>query len=425
MKPMDIFVGIDWGDKTHTVCVVNSEKEVLLEQEVAHDGDAVMAFVESVMALAGGEAHRVVAAMEAPRGTMVESLLERGVVAYHINPKQLDRLRDRHSVAGAKDDDLDAFVLATSMITDINLFRKIDMPSTQLLKLQALTRAHQSLTHEVVALGNQGRNHLRAFYPQLIGLGTWHQEPWMWDIFEVAPTPESTGRLRLATVRAILKRHKIRRHTAAEVVSALRATPLPLAPGVAEAGSQRVLMSLPVHRAALQQLKLCDKKIKELLEAKPSEEGEVSPDNMQHDAAILLSLPGIGFRVCAVLLSEAPTVLRERNYNDFRSLAGSAPVSRRTGGRKNRPQVSQRRACNPRLREATYHWARVAAQCEPRAKKHYTDLRSKGHSHGRAVRGVSDRLFKVMMSMLSRNEFYDAARRHRSDALDHNAQKAA
>ncbi len=30
---------------------------------------------------------------------------------YSINPKQLDRFRDRHSVSGAKDDDLDAYVL--------------------------------------------------------------------------------------------------------------------------------------------------------------------------------------------------------------------------------------------------------------------------------------------------------------------------
>jgi len=37
-------------------------------------------------------------------------------------PKQLDRFRDRHSPAGAKDDGRDAFVLADSLRTDPSSF---------------------------------------------------------------------------------------------------------------------------------------------------------------------------------------------------------------------------------------------------------------------------------------------------------------
>ena len=41
-----------------------------------------------------------------------DSLLDRGFAMNAINPKQLDRLRDRISVAGAKDDRRDARVAA-------------------------------------------------------------------------------------------------------------------------------------------------------------------------------------------------------------------------------------------------------------------------------------------------------------------------
>jgi hypothetical protein len=41
-------------------------------------------------------------------------LVERGFQVYAINPKQLDRFRDRYSMSGAKDDRRDAFVLADS-----------------------------------------------------------------------------------------------------------------------------------------------------------------------------------------------------------------------------------------------------------------------------------------------------------------------
>ena len=41
-------------------------------------------------------------AIEMTQGPAVEALLERGFCVYGINPKQLDRFRDRFTVAGAK-----------------------------------------------------------------------------------------------------------------------------------------------------------------------------------------------------------------------------------------------------------------------------------------------------------------------------------
>jgi hypothetical protein len=66
-----------------------------------------------------------------------------------------------------------------------------------------------------------------------------------------------------------------------------------------------------------------------------------------------------------------------------------------------------RKACNPRLRNATYHWARVAAQCDPIWRARYAALRARGHSHGRACRGVADRLLNVAIAMLKTRTLYD------------------
>ena len=54
-------------------------------------------------------------AIEVPRGPLVESLMERGLAVHAINPKQLDRFRDRISPAGAKDDRRNAWVLAAAL----------------------------------------------------------------------------------------------------------------------------------------------------------------------------------------------------------------------------------------------------------------------------------------------------------------------
>ena len=391
-----LFLGIDWGSKVHAVCVADGTGKVLLRTEVAHRGTDVLSFVKELEQLSRGEP--VIAAMEAPHGVMVEVLLERGIECYSINPKQLDRFRDRHSCSGAKDDPLDAYVLARSLCTDLNLFRKISIPTAEALALSALNRSYEGLTEQVLALSNQICDQLVRYFPQLVELGDWHQEPWLWKLFEAAPTPARAPKLSRQKLEKILKDHRIRRHEAASVLQSLREKPLPVAAGVADAAATRIRLLLPVLRVAHQQRRECSQQMKELL-ARLTKEPE-SPEETHHDAALLLSLPGIGVHNGAVMLVEASQALQQRDYQALRRLAGVAPVSKRTGGRHKRPLVTRRHACNHRLREATYHWGRVASQTDPRTREHYAQLRASGHSHGRAIRGVLDRLLKVLCAML-------------------------
>jgi predicted NBD/HSP70 family sugar kinase len=127
-----LFVGIDWGEETCQVCVTDREGKVLKEWATEHSGDGFEKLFERLLEIASAPAEAVAVAIEMPRGALVEGLLERGFTVYSINPKQLDRFRDRYSPAGAKDDRRDAFVLAETLRTDGPLYRKLhqDDPTT-------------------------------------------------------------------------------------------------------------------------------------------------------------------------------------------------------------------------------------------------------------------------------------------------------
>jgi transposase len=406
-----IYVGIDWGARVHAVCVLGPNRERLLEQEVNHDGAAVRKFIEKALEFVDGDASRIVAAMEAPRGTMVEALLDRGAQVFSISPKQLERFRDRYSPAGAKDDALDAYVIADTLLSDRKLYRRIQLPEPELIRLRQLSRTYDSLTAQVQALGSQVVEQLNRYYPQLLRLSDgWHETAWLWALFDVAPTPQHAASLHQSVIKKLLKSHRIRRYTHTELLAELRKEPLHVAPGVVEAAAEHVATLLPILRVVHQQRRACSAQMEKLLE-QASEPGDDNPERMHRDAALLLSLPGIGIHNGAAMLAEASTALQERDYQSLRKLCGVAPVSKRTGGRRSRPQVSLRRACSPRLREATYHWSRVASQHDAHTKAHYATLRSKGHTHGRALRGVADRLLKLLISMLTSGEPYDPARR--------------
>ena len=65
--------------------------------------------------------------IEVAWGALVETLVESGFSLFSINPKQIDRFRDRFTVAGAKDDARDALVLASSLLTDKQSYKRLDI----------------------------------------------------------------------------------------------------------------------------------------------------------------------------------------------------------------------------------------------------------------------------------------------------------
>ena len=144
----DWFVGIDWGAETHQICVLDRDRRQVGERVVDHDGASLAQLADWLWTLSAGQPQRVAVAIEVPRGAIVEGLVERGFHVFAINPKQLARFRDRHTMSGAKDDRRDAFVLADSVRTDQPSFRRVHLDAPQLLLLRELSRAEETLLEE-------------------------------------------------------------------------------------------------------------------------------------------------------------------------------------------------------------------------------------------------------------------------------------
>ena len=118
------FVSVDWASETHQVAVFDARGTVIGERAFPHGG-GLGALCDWVLAMTGSPAAAIAVAIEVPHGPVVETLPERGFLVPAINPKQLDRFRDRFTVAGAKDDRLDSRVLGDSLRTDRHCFRPV------------------------------------------------------------------------------------------------------------------------------------------------------------------------------------------------------------------------------------------------------------------------------------------------------------
>jgi len=408
-----LFVGIDWATEAHQVCVIGPDTEIVEERVIEHTGSAIAQLLDWLARLARGEPEMAAVAIEIPRGALVESLIERGFLVFAINPKQLDRFRDRHTVAGAKDDRRDAFVLADSLRTDEHCFRRLRIDAPDVIQLRELSRMDEDLREEANRLANRLREQLLRYQPQALRLCPAADEPWFWSLLEVAPTPGHAARLSTTRVQRLLREHRIRRLTSEEVLAEMTAPPLRVAPGTVEAAGAHVALLLPRLRLVHAQRADCAKRIESLLKEIGSADDQEEERREHRDVEILRSLPGVGRNVAATMLAEASQPLEERDYHALRALGGVAPITRQSGKRR---VVIMRHACNSRLRNAFYHWARCAMIWDEPSRGIYRAQRSRGHSHGRALRTVSDRLLRILVAMLRSGSLYDVSHAARASA---------
>jgi hypothetical protein len=123
-----------------------------------------------LMAASGGaEPSQILAAIEVPHGPVVETLIERGFKVHAINPKQMDRFRDRFTMAGAKDDSRDAEVMASALRTDPRCFRPLAAADPIIVELREWSRIAEDLG-ERNRLVNRLREQLWRYFPALLEL---------------------------------------------------------------------------------------------------------------------------------------------------------------------------------------------------------------------------------------------------------------
>jgi hypothetical protein len=93
------FAGVDWASETHQVGLLGAPGTVIGERAFPHGGAGLGALCDWLLTAIAAPAGTIVVTIKVPHGPVVETLLERGFIVHSIDPKQLDRFRDRFTVA--------------------------------------------------------------------------------------------------------------------------------------------------------------------------------------------------------------------------------------------------------------------------------------------------------------------------------------
>jgi transposase len=398
------FAGVDWASSKHDVSLADDSGKVVARRTFEHSGDGLAQMADWLLRESGAAAAAIHVAIETPYGPVVETLLERGFKVYSINPKQLDRFRDRFTAAGAKDDRRDADVLGSSLRTDPKAFRALEPADPAIVELREWTRMAEEHMRDLRRYMGRLREQLQRYFPAFLALGGEDDASWRMALLELAPTPAEAAALPRAKLARLIKAHRVRCHDADAMRAILKAPAPKVSAATVAAARAHVLALLKAARLAAEQHKEAIAMLDKLTSALAEPEESLPGQMVQRDAAILLSSPGLGRITLATLLTEAPQAVRERDYHALRCLAGVAPVTRQSGKHRS---VTRRYACNRRLRNALFYWARSAVLKDDRCRARYEALRARGKSWGCALRNIADRLLYVTCAMLRDGTLYE------------------
>ena len=188
------YLGVDWADQSHQLYVSDESGRKIRELEVQQTADG-LAELGRWLEESRGQGIELWAAIEKPEGRVVDFLLDHGVVVYPVNPKALDRARDRFRMSPSKNDGFDAYVLAEFLRTDHAHLRALEPNSAEGQELKMLTRDHQRLGRQKTRLLNQIGITLKEYYPVPLEVFESLDTKIALDFLKAYPTPQALSKL--------------------------------------------------------------------------------------------------------------------------------------------------------------------------------------------------------------------------------------
>jgi len=384
-KVQRYYLGVDWADEFHQVWVSDTEGKKVAEITIEQSVKGLSEFGRWLHERKA-EGIELWASIEKPHGRIVDFLLDHGVVVYPVNPKALDRARDRFRMSQSKSDSFDAYVLAEFLRTDHVHLRALQPDSEQAQELKMLTRDHHRLGRHKTRLLNQIEVTLKEYYPRPLEVFSDLESKIALDFLTQYPTPRALSELTRRKWNRFAKReHHLGEERCKELWEKLSQPQLKIPEHVVRAKAQLLLVLVIQLKSLAEAVKNYSDKVESFFASIPA-------------AEFVKTLPG-GKSGTTVPMLWAELGDAKNRWESFRHLqaeAGGVPVTKASG--KSRV-VQFRFACNKLLRYASYWFSfNSLNRCEW-ANKYYRDQRAKGHSHHQALRALGAKWLKIIFVM--------------------------
>ena len=385
---IDVFLGLDVGKTGHHAVALNRAGKKLYDKALPQDETKMRDII--TMLTTHGKVLVIVDQPASIGALPVAVARSAGATVGYLPGLAMRRIADLHP-GQAKTDARDAAIIAEAARSMPHTLRSVELDDETLAELGVLCGFDDDLTGQITATSNRIRGLLTQIHPALErALGPHLDHPAVADLLTRYPTPQALKTAGRGHVKARLKKHAPRaaeRLTEAIFDALARQTVVVV--GTSAAGI--VLPKLAEQLLALRrQREAITAQVEALVEAHPLYE-------------VLTSMPGIGVRTCARILTEV-TGKHFASAAHLASYAGIAPVTRRSGTSIRGEHPSRRG--NKKLKRALFLSA-FAALHHPPSRAYYDRKRAEGKRHNQAIIALARRRSDVLFAMLRDGTLYE------------------
>jgi len=386
------FVGIDWANAKHDICLQSAECDKREFCCISHKVEAIDAWALGLYERFGGP---IAVAVELSKGPIVYALQKYDfIVIFPINPTTLAGYRTAFHPSGAKDDPTDAELAMDLMRRYPRRLKPLNPQSTEVRKLMFLVEQRRKLVEDKKRFTNRLIDTLKQHYPQVLDWFS-HRSSMLFCKFIIRwPSLQKLKRARESTVIDFFSANHAtsNKHLNHRLKAIKEATPLTDDEAVLSAHQLQAVAIAQQMLATIKAIQTFDLEIEEVFEKLP-------------DAKLFDSLPGAG-RCFGPRLLAAFGEQRDRfnSAKEIQQYAGIAPVTDRSGKKE---WIHWRWQCSKFIRQTFVEWAAKTIYKSYWAGVYYHRQREKGNSHQVAVRALAFKWIRILYSCWKTGTPYD------------------
>ena len=389
------YIGLDWGDQRHAVCVQAAAGGPIERLELDQRPDVLHDWVAQLRRRFHGR--RVGIAIEQRKGAVVHALMHyEFLVLYPINPKALARYRQAFRTSGAKDDPDDAALLLDLLSKHRDQIRAWTPDTVETRTLQLLCEQRRKLVNHRVALTNRITSLLKQYFPQAVDWVGEVASIQACDFLRTWPDLAAVRRARPHTLRRFYHQHNCRKAAVIDdrLAQIASARALTSDPAIVEPLSLAVQAYATQLRTVIRSIQTFETRIAEVFAHHPDHE-------------LFASFPGAG-AVCAPRLSAAFGSDRSRwqSATELQAHAGIAPVTERSGKAL---WVHHRLACPKFVKQSFHEFADQSIRFSQWARAYYDQQRGRGNTHHAALRALAYKWIRILFRCWKDGRPYDEA----------------
>jgi len=389
-----IYVGIDVAKDKHDCFITNSEGKILFKAFAIQNNrtgfDELCQKIQSVEK----NKSKVKVGLEATghyNYNLLGYLIDNGLAAYVINPLHTNLYRKSLSLRKTKTDKVDARTIAMMLMSDVNLKSYSDT-SYHNEELKSLTRYRFDKVHERAQLKQSISRLVTILFPELERLVPTLHMASVYALLSELPSTNAIAGCHLTRLKTLLEEASKGRYSRDKAIE------------IRDAAQSSIGSNMPAKSL---ELKHTIKLITELDSEIEEIETEIQKI-MDEINSPILTIPGIGYRMGAMIIAEIGDFSRFDSPDKILAYAGISPSTYQSGQLESSYSHMEKRG-SKYLRYALINAAKYVCHWDPTFEAYLQKKRAEGKHYNVAISHAAKKLVRLIYAMEKSRKAYTPA----------------